>query len=150
MNTRLVEKTDESRFVTLFFAQIDPASRMLTYVNAGHPPGYVLDKSGNLKSILASTTTVLGVFPDTEFIAEGATGSWNLATLLLLLTDGVLEASSPDGTPFGVDRALGVVRDHRDGPAREIVDALYREVLAFSRRSLPRDDVTAVVVKADG
>ena len=50
VNTRLVEKTDGSRFVTLFFAQIDPASRMLTYANAGHPPGYVLDKSGNLKS----------------------------------------------------------------------------------------------------
>ena len=92
---------------------------------------------------------MLGLLPDTEFMRKEH-GVLEPGELLLLLTDGVLEAISPDGIPFGVDRALGVVRDHRDSPAREIVDALYREVLAFSRRSLPRDDVTAVVVKADG
>ena len=42
VNARLVERTEESQFVTLFFARIDPASRRLTYVNAGHPPGYRL------------------------------------------------------------------------------------------------------------
>jgi PAS domain S-box-containing protein len=146
VNMRLVEETEESRFVTLFFTRIDPASRMLTYVNAGHPSGYVLDKSGNVKSALASTACLLGVLPDAEFIPKDY-GVLEAGELLLLLTDGVLEASSPDGIPFGVDRALGVVRDHRDGTAREIVEVLYREVLAFARRSLPRDDVTAVVVK---
>jgi PAS domain S-box-containing protein len=146
VNMRLLERTDQSRFVTLFFAKIDPASRTLTYVNAGHPPGYILDKAGNVKSKLDSTTIVLGVLPDVEFIA-GEYGVLEPGDILLLLTDGVLEAFSPDNIPFGVDRALGVVRDHRDGTAREIVDVLYREVLAFSRRSLPRDDVTLVVVK---
>ena len=110
VNARLVERTEESRFVTLFFAQIDPVSRRLTYVNAGHPPGFVLDKSGNLKSELASTAFLLGVLPDAEFIPKDY-GVLEPGDLLLLLTDGVLEAPSPDGIPFGVDRALGVVRD---------------------------------------
>ncbi len=149
VNARLVERTDQSRFVTLFFAKIDPASRSLTYVNAGHPPGYVLDKSGNLKSKLASTTTVLGVFPDIEFITKEF-GALEPGDILLLLTDGFLEASSPDGISFSENRAIGVMRDHRDGTAREIVDVLYREVLAFSHRSLPHDDETVVVVKVQG
>ncbi len=147
VNTRLTGRTFESQFVTLFLARIDPASRMLTYINAGHPPGFVLDKSGNLKSKLASTAFLLGVFPDAEFLPQDY-GVLEPGDILLLLTDGVVEAASPDGTPFGVERTLDVVRGHRDGTAREIVDALYREVLAFSQRSLPRDDVTAVVVKA--
>jgi len=87
------------------------------------------------------------VLPDEEFIPKDY-GVLERGDLLLLLTDGVLEASSPDGVPFGAKRSLGVVCDHRHGTAREIVDVLYREVLAFSRRSLPRDDVTVVVVKA--
>ena len=136
LNTRLVERTEESRFVTLFFACIDPLSRTMTYVNAGHSPGFVLDKSGNLKSKLTSTAFLLGVLPDVE-VAPKEYGVLETGDLLLLLTDGVLEAFSPDGAQFGVDRALGVVRDHRDGTAREIVDVLYREVLAFSQRSLP-------------
>jgi PAS domain S-box-containing protein len=146
VNTLLVERTEESQFVTLFFARIDPASRRLTYINAGHPSGYVLDESGNVKSELASTASLLGVLPDAEFIPKHY-GVLEPGDLLLLLTDGILEAYSSDGIQFGVDRALGVVRDHRDGTAREIVDALYREVLAFSRRNVPSDDVTAVVVK---
>jgi sigma-B regulation protein RsbU (phosphoserine phosphatase) len=149
VNSRLLEKTDHSRFVSLFFARINPESGNLTYVNAGHPPGFVLDQSGNLKSTLVSTAIVLGVQPDVQFISNEY-GVLESGDLLLLLTDGVLEAFSADGIAFGVERALGIVRDHRDGTAREIVDALYREVLAYSRRSVPSDDVTAVVVKAHG
>lgn len=146
MNRRLVEETEQSRFVTLFFAQIEPASRRLTYINAGHPPGFVMDRSGALKARLLSTSILLGVQPDVEFNAKEF-GVMEPGDLLLLLTDGVLEAVSPAGIPFGVDRTLGVVREHRNGTAREIVDVLYREVLAYSQRTLPRDDVTAVVAK---
>ena len=147
VNMRLVGETETSRFVTLFFARIDPVSQTLTYVNAGHPSGYVLDKSGNLKAVLASTAIVLGVLPDAKFPLKDY-GVLEPGDLLLLLTDGVLEAFSPDGVPFGADRALAVVRDHRDDSACDIVDVLYREVLAFSQRSLPYDDLTAVIVKA--
>ncbi len=99
VNTRLVERNADSQFVTLLFAQVDTVSGMLTYTSAGHPPGYILARSGNLKATLPSTAIVLGVLPDVEFVRREH-GVLEPGELLLLLTDGVLEAASPNGILF--------------------------------------------------
>jgi sigma-B regulation protein RsbU (phosphoserine phosphatase) len=147
LNVLLVEKTEEERFVTLFFARLDPARRTLGYINAGHPSGYILDASGDVKAELARTADLLGVLPDAEFVPNDC-GTLEPGDLLFLMTDGILEACSPEGTMFDAQHALDVVRLHRHAPAREIIDVLCREVVAFSRRSAPCDDITAVVIKA--
>jgi sigma-B regulation protein RsbU (phosphoserine phosphatase) len=67
--------------------------------------------------------------------------------IVLLLTDGVLEAQSPDDDDFGSERALEIVRKNRSQTAREIVESLYRAILEFSRTENQRDDVTVVVIK---
>ena len=66
-NSMLVKETREERFVTLFFACLDPRSRRLVHVNAGHPTGYVMNCSGELKARLRTTALPLGVSPDTRF-----------------------------------------------------------------------------------
>jgi len=146
MNRQLLDQEDESQFVTVLFAQIDVVSRRLTYINAGHPAGYVLDSAGEVKHVLSSTSPALGLFPDAEFV-------WHTdivlqpGDLLLLLTDGTLETFSPESLPFGIERTLAVVREHRHLPAQEIVQALYREILSYCRCSYPHDDLTSVVAK---
>ena len=67
--------------------------------------------------------------------------------LLLLLTDGIEEASAPSGELFGTERALDVVRAHRDKPARAIVESLYNATREFARSAAQLDDITAIVVK---
>jgi PAS domain S-box-containing protein len=67
--------------------------------------------------------------------------------LFVLLTDGITEAESPDGTTFGAERALEVVRAHRHQPARGIVGHLRQAILAFSGGAPARDDLTVVVGK---
>ena len=64
------------------------------------------------------------------------------------MTDGVDEAMSPDNTIFGIERALEIVRTHRDKSARELVETLYAGVRQFSQNAPQQDDVTAVVIKA--
>jgi len=66
---------------------------------------------------------------------------------VLLLTDGIEEAMSPDDTFFGVDPILDVVRAHSERTASEIVEALYRAVRDFSQGLPQLDDLTVVVVK---
>jgi len=70
-----------------------------------------------------------------------------MGDLLVLLTDGIVEAASSDCRVFGYDRAIATVRAHQNQPARAIVDALYREVQEFAAGQPQRDDITAVVVK---
>ena len=67
--------------------------------------------------------------------------------IVLLLTDGLEEAMAPDESFFGIERTLNVVRQNREKPAREVLDALYRAVRDFSQQTPQLDDVTAIVIK---
>jgi sigma-B regulation protein RsbU (phosphoserine phosphatase) len=97
---------------------------------------------------LESTGLPLGVSPDVTFPTR--TGiALQPGDLLLLLTDGIVEARSPDGDAFGVRRALDVIRVYRADSARQIAVNLYHAVRAFSQETSQQDDITAVVVKVD-
>ncbi len=64
-----------------------------------------------------------------------------------MLTDGIEETTAPDGTLFGLDRTLEVVRSCRAQPAQEIVQALYTAARAFSSHTPQIDDITTIVIK---
>lgn len=148
-NGTLVKEIEENRFVTLFFGRLDPRSREFTYASAGHPTGYVLSEAGEVRHCLESTGPPLGVFADATFSGNGPV-TLEAGDVVLLLTDGVLEAANPQQTePFGVQRALDVVRANRQRTAAEIVAALYQAVRQFSQRDQQTDDITVVVVKRD-
>jgi sigma-B regulation protein RsbU (phosphoserine phosphatase) len=80
-----------------------------------------------------------------------ATHSIQLHTgdLVFCMTDGVTEAIAPDGTLFGVERALEVVRANRRKRAHEIVDALMCAVRAYVQGHTQTDDITTVIVKVE-
>jgi PAS domain S-box-containing protein len=134
-------------FVTLLLARLDPGAGSLVYASAGHPDGYVLDAAGQVRAVLPSLNPPLGVEAGLSFTTRAVPG---LAPgdLVLLLTDGVVEARSPEGVAFGCERALGAVRACRHEPAARVVENLYRAVRAHSRDGPQADDVTAVVIKA--
>jgi serine/threonine protein phosphatase PrpC len=69
------------------------------------------------------------------------------ADVILLVTDGITETRSPEGTMFGEERLFEVARDNRDRPASEIVEAIFAAVHKFSQGAEQQDDNTAVVIK---
>jgi len=146
VNASLVRETEDDRFVTLLFGRLDPRTRSFVYASAGHPAGYVLDASGSVKACLESTSLPLGILPDADF-PPGEPVALEPGDLVLLITDGILEARSPTGDYFGARRALEVVRAHRQAAAGEIIEVLHRAVLEFSETRKPADDVTALVIK---
>jgi serine phosphatase RsbU (regulator of sigma subunit) len=146
VNRALAEDSADGHFMTLLFARLDPAARSFRYVSAGHTTGYVLDRSGEVKTHLESTGMPLGVVPDWEF-ESAPTLQLEPGDLLLLLTDGVVEAHDADEQLFGPQRMLDVVRGIRNRPAREIVNTLFDTVRDFCGARAQFDDMTAVVVK---
>ena len=124
------------------------SSRQFSYASAGHPTAYVLDASGKVKARLESTAPPLGIMPDAAFPA-GESLTLEPGDLAILLTDGVLEATAPDGTPFGESRVLEVVRGSQSQPAGQIISRLHRAVLDFRRQEVLLDDMTAIVLKVD-
>ncbi len=103
-NRALAADVDEGRFVTLIMARLDPATRTLVYANAGHPPGYVLRQDGSIRSILSSTGVPLGIIDDADF-PEAAAVALEPGDLVLLLTDGIIEAVGPDRSSASIARS---------------------------------------------
>jgi PAS domain S-box-containing protein len=145
-NARLSAESDPSTFVTVFFGCLDPPTRTLTYANAGHPPGFVMDREGQVRCTLDSMSLPLAIDPDARFPVAGPI-VLQPGDTVLVLTDGVLEATSPSEDFFGSDRTLDVLRANRHRPAGEILEALYEAVCAFTHPQRPQDDVTGVVIK---
>ena len=145
VNRRLVEDIADDHFVTLLLARLDCRTCSLVYSSAGHSPGYVLDGEGKVKTVLSSTGMPLGVNSAVTF-PSAAVIPLDPGDLVLLLTDGVVETFSADGTSFGLGRVLDAVRPHRHEPPHSIVEGLLHTVRAFSG-DRQFDDQTAVLLK---
>lgn len=146
-NEVLVEDLEDGgRFVTSVLVRLDPGAGQLAFANAGHPAGYVLGADGGVRHALARGGPPLGVEAQTAY-TESAPVDLEAGDLILLTTDGVEEAESPDGEEFGEVRLLNVVQAHRELPAREIIAAVRAAVAAFCGAQAQQDDMTLVVVK---
>ncbi|UCH83266.1 MAG: PAS domain S-box protein [Candidatus Latescibacterota bacterium] len=147
-NSSLVKQTDVGHFITVMFVRIDPHSKRITFVSAGHPAGIVLDRSGVVKARMESTSFPLAVLPNTEF-TSGDPVTLEPGDIVILLTDGVLEATSATNEFYGEERAIVFVHENRDKSADEIAAALCREAREFHVNVDKQDDVTAVVIKVE-
>ncbi|HEV2296414.1 MAG TPA: SpoIIE family protein phosphatase [Tepidisphaeraceae bacterium] len=144
-NAALREDTADEHFVTLLYAALNPRDRTLEYASAGHNPGYVLNR-GEIRSELSSTEMPLGISSDLHFTtAEPIV--LQVGDVLLLFTDGVVEARGPDKSDFGTERIVDVIRRECQRPAREIVDAIYRAAREFADDQPQKDDITVLLAK---
>lgn len=135
----------DGRFVTAFCG-VASAAGGFEYLSAGQGPILWYEAATGSIQELPTQGLPLAFFPDAvyggEVRLELAPGD-----LLVLLTDGFYEWERPDGEAFGTERVVDALRRHRDLPARELIEALTREVTAFTAGSPQRDDLTAVIVK---
>lgn len=145
-NTILVDENRGERFVTFLLGRLDPNAKTFDFCGAGHPAGYLLDARGDIKHSLRSAALPLGIEAQAEFHGSGPFRLLS-GDLVLLLTDGILEAQSPSDELFGIERTLELVRTHRGEHAEAIIELLHQAVLRFAQRESPADDVTIVIAK---
>jgi sigma-B regulation protein RsbU (phosphoserine phosphatase) len=146
VNELMIEETPADMFCTLTLVRLDTESRHLVYVNAGHPPGFVIDAAGCLKATLGPTTFPLATVPQIER-PEVRSIALDTGDTLCLYTDGVSEAVSRSGECFGRARALSLVQAGRNRSANEIVQCVHEAVRRFCEPGAPPDDVTVIVLK---
>jgi sigma-B regulation protein RsbU (phosphoserine phosphatase) len=135
----------DGQFVSVFLACLEPETGRLRYCGAGHD-AWIVRKDGKHRR-LRSTGMVLGVLPDTQVRTESVT--LLPGELLLIHTDGVVEAHAPGKVLFGRDRVLAYVGEHRSESAQEIAEGVCNEARRFAGGSSPHDDMTVVVLKAN-
>lgn len=144
VNQYLAENIPSNRFVTLFYAELNPETGELLFLNAGHNPPLIVHAAGTVEQ-LASGGLPLGINPNAEF-REGRT-QLNPGDVLVIYSDGVSEAQNPDGEEFGTARLWEVVSRNMDASAAGIRDRIESALTKFSQGTPAADDITLVIVK---
>jgi len=134
-------------FLTLFYGVVDGRSGQLTYANAGHAHAFLVDGGTGASARLEATRPPLGVPVDER--GKDEQRRWrHRQEILCLFTDGIVEALSESGSErYGEDRLLAHVTGLRTRPVREILEAIYTDVAAFTGGGLPSDDRTLVLLR---
>ena len=144
VNRYLADNIPSNRFVTLFYAELDPESGALSFLNAGHNPPLIVHAAGTVEQ-LASGGLPLGIKADADY-REGRT-HLQMGDVLVIYSDGVTEAASPSGEEFGPTRLYEVVSRNVDASAAGIRDRIESAVTKFSQGTQAADDITLVIVK---
>jgi sigma-B regulation protein RsbU (phosphoserine phosphatase) len=145
LNGFLYASTQTSRYVTLFYGELDPAARRLDYVNAGHVPPYLRRADGQEERLTVGGP-VLGLLDDVAL--DGGTLELGAGDLLAVVTDGVTEALDPRGDEFGDERVRRVLADSGERGAAASLSALVAAVDAWAGAAGCTDDLTALILRA--
>jgi serine phosphatase RsbU (regulator of sigma subunit) len=145
VNELIIPDNREGMFVTAVYGVLALDRGDLTFANAGHNPPIWMCGATRKLEILHRTGAALGVIESMEM--NESTISLAYGDMLLLYTDGLTEAFSPNDETFGVER-LEQALTAADGPsARGLLDLLEKTVDQFSGPLPPADDLTMLAVK---
>lgn len=139
VNRHLCQNLREDMFVTLFLGLFDPSKNKLTYVNAGHIQPLIMRPSERPQPLGKAINLPLGILEGPyKMVVE----TIHPDTSLLVVTDGVTEASSPDGDLFETDRLVKLMADLEVHSAQNLVQSVTKSVADFRQTLAQRDDIT--------
>lgn len=141
LNRVLSRSALASRFISLFYGEVEPNGNLL-YCNAGHNPPLLF--SGDRVLELRQGGLILGPNPEARY--ERGYVCMEPGSILLLFTDGIVEAQNRFGEMYGTPRLLDLVRSRPWDSARKLVEEVFVSVRDFSRTDPPADDQTVVAV----
>jgi sigma-B regulation protein RsbU (phosphoserine phosphatase) len=137
--------TKTELFITAVAAALRPGRGEVELVNAGHNDAMLYRAKTGQVERFPSDGMVLGFLPEQKHDLRSAL--LEPGDVLLLYTDGVVEATAPTGEMLGEARLEQMLRQAAGGSAGQVLQAVFRGVDAFSNQSAKTDDVTAVVIK---
>jgi len=146
-NRYLYAKQIESRFVTAFFAIYDPTTRRFTYTRAGHNPPVWMRPDGegwDMARLDANGTLPLGIVGDASF--DESVITLEPGQTIVLYTDGITEAMSPDGRMFGVEGIEGSLTECTGYP-QCVIGHVTTSLQEHQSDMRPKDDQTLVVIR---
>jgi len=149
VNRLVYESSPTNIFATLFYAEYEPAKRLLNYVNAGHNAPLVLrPKNGSCEIFqLHSTSIPVGIFADSQFAST--TFQFEIDDVLIAYTDGITEAENRQHELWGEQSLEALLRSCSRKSPKEIINAILDQVSTFANGEPQRDDVTVLVMRVE-
>jgi sigma-B regulation protein RsbU (phosphoserine phosphatase) len=133
------------RFTTAFLAEYQPASRALTWINAGHNWPMLRRNTGRIERLEAGGLP-LGIEPEAKYATGSTTleaGDW-----LAVFTDGVVEAINERGWEYGEERLISLLNAGAGAAPVQMLSRIMVDLDLFVGITPQNDDVTCVLIKA--
>ena len=147
LNIQVTRHAPASRFITLFLASFTPSTGRLEFVNAGQTPPLLRRQNGSIERLMQGGVA-LGMFEGSTYQAGEL--HLNPGDALLMYSDGLTEAESPDGQPFdeaGLERTLALFAGaYQKTAAAELGKAVFDAVERHRRDQRLQDDLTVLVL----
>jgi sigma-B regulation protein RsbU (phosphoserine phosphatase) len=146
VNSLVSQASSANRYATLFYAEYDPRSRRLSYVNAGHNPPVILRKAASACRVFRLETggPVIGLL---QQCYQEATFPLEPGDLVVLFTDGVSESMNTRDEDWGEDRLIEFAKTCHGLTAFEAMTRILAAAEAFAAGASQHDDMTLVVLR---
>ena len=148
MNAALCQVLPSDKFVTLFYAEIDPPTGSVEYVNAGHTDGLIYRANTGALETASATTGILGICDDSED-TPSARLRLQAGDVLAVYSDGAVESRGIDGNRLGDEPIRRLVVRHAHMSAQEMAERIAAEIEAATIAD-GRDDLAILCVKVAG
>ena len=146
LNDYFLKDLDRSDlFVTMFYLQYNLASRQLIYSNAGHNPPLLWRNQRQQIEPLDAEGLIFGVHKDVNF--EQHSTQLEPGDILLLYTDGIIEAEDSHQNLFGQERLQKLLSEEEQSTPQELIDQILTQIRLFSGYRHFNDDVTLLAMK---
>jgi phosphoserine phosphatase RsbU/P len=146
-NDQLAAKRIEQSFVTAFLAIWDPATAAFVYARAGHnPPLLRRAADAAITELSGASGLPLGLFPQQTY--DQCRLRLSPGDIVLLFSDGIVEAENPTGQPFDLDQLRNAFAGAAHGTAREVLIAIRSALQSHQNGTRPKDDQTLFVLRA--
>ncbi len=137
------EHGDMTMFATLFFGVLDPATGLLTYINGGHEPLFIVGEAG-VKAILKHTGPAVGIVPNTKFQIQQV--QMEPGDILISYTDGVTDARAPN-REFFTDKRLRSLLEQPAPSASALLERIKTNLFSHIDNAQQFDDITMLAVQ---
>jgi serine phosphatase RsbU (regulator of sigma subunit) len=146
VNRLVFESSPSHLFATLFYAEYEPATRALNYVNAGHNPPLIVRTRNDSCEIfhLKPDGMPVGISADSRFAS--ATFQFEIDDVLVAYTDGITETENRHGEFWGEQRLENLLRSCSRKTPDQIIKGILDQVSTFTNGQPQRDDMTLVVM----
>lgn len=146
INRLVYETSTTNRYATFFYAQFDPTTRRLSYVNAGHNPPLLIRNDGSVETLEVGGP-VIGMLPPIIVSYEMGTVDLQSDDMLVGFTDGISEAMNPLEEEWGEDAMLEELKKITDKPSVEILPHIVAAADRFADGAKQHDDMTMIIVR---
>lgn len=137
------EHAEMSMFATLFFGVLEPETGLLTYINGGHEPLFILGEAG-VKAKLKPTGPAVGMMPNMKFKAQQV--CLEPGDILIGYTDGVTEAHNPEGKLFSDQRLLALLQQTAPS-ASAVIENIKADLFDYINNAPQFDDITMLAIQ---